>query len=73
MLYCMAIEMKTLILPLLQALIGIALVLFGVVCACSGGYGFIAGWILGIVGLLVCITAYLRAKALLEENEEKHN
>lgn len=69
--------MKTsLIFPLLQSLIGIALVLFGVICACSDGYGFIVGWVLGAAGLLTCITAYLRAKALLEEDEkdgEKHN
>lgn len=62
--------MKTFILPLLQAILGIAIALFGVICACVGGYGWFVGLAVGIVGLLVCITAYLRAKAVLEENEE---
>ncbi len=63
--------MKTLILPLLQGLIGIAIVLFGVICACVDGYGWIVGLAVGIAGLLVCITAYLRAKAVLEQDKQK--
>lgn len=61
--------MKNAVLPLLKGLIGIAVVLFGVICACIGGYGWIAGLVFGAVGLLVCITAYLRAKAQSENQK----
>ena len=55
--------MENKMLPLLQGLIGIAVALFGVICACIEGYGWMVGLVFGAVGVLVCITAYLRAKA----------
>lgn len=61
--------MENKMLPLLQGLIGIAVALFGVICACVGGYGWIAGLVFGAVGVLVCITAYLRAKAQSRNQE----
>lgn len=63
--------MKTLILPLMQGIVGIAVLLLGVLCACIGSFYAIIGLILGIAGLLVCITAYLRAKGMLEESEQE--
>lgn len=62
--------MENKMLPLLQGLIGIAVLLFGVILACVDGYGYLAGLAVGVVGLLICITAYLRAKAL-SENQKK--
>ncbi len=62
--------MENKMLPLLQSLIGIAVLLFGVILACVDGYGYIVGLAVGVVGLLICITAYLRTKAL-SENQKK--
>lgn len=61
--------MENKMLPLLQGIIGIAVTLFGVICACVEGYGWIVGLVFGAVGLLVCITAYLRARAQSENQK----
>lgn len=61
--------MENKMLPLLQGLIGIAVTLFGVICACIEGYGWMAGLVFGVVGVLVCIAAYLRAKAQSKNQE----
>lgn len=62
--------MKQFILPLLQAIIGLSIGLLGVIFGAASDYGLIVGLALGIVGLLVCVTAYLRAKGLLAESEK---